>query len=431
MDPAIAVTAPIASLRRKFASLLAVLLAFAFPACAAEDPWLLPGPDGKPQVRLYFFWSLTCPHCETARPFVETIPTRRPWVALHSLELSRHPENAVMYRDLVRSIGQDAGVPGFLVCGELRVGWHRDETTGAELERALDACHGRVLVGQPAAATAPVVPQRIELPFVGTVAADSLSLPVLTLALASLDAFNPCAFFVLLFLLSMLVHQKSRPRMLLIGGTFVLCSGLMYFAFMAAWLNVFQLIGHLAWVTLAAGLIAVLVGVLNVKDFFAFKHGPTLSIPESGRADIVRRARGLLIADSLPAMMAATVFLAIAANFYELLCTAGFPMVYTRLLTLTEPSMTMRYLYLGLYNLIYVVPMVIILALFVRTLGARRLSEREGRLLKLLSGIMMLELGVLLFVAPNLTSSAAVGVALIVAAIAITWLGARWSAKSA
>ena len=109
MVPGIAVTAPIASLRRKFASLLAVLLAFAFPACAAEDPWLLPGPDGKPQVRLYFFWSLTCPHCETARPFVETIPMRRPWVALHSLELSRHPENAVMYRDLVRSIGQDAG----------------------------------------------------------------------------------------------------------------------------------------------------------------------------------------------------------------------------------------------------------------------------------------------------------------------------------
>jgi len=412
--------------------LLAALLALlAVPARSAEDPWVQPGPDGAPQVRLYFFWSLTCPHCEAARPFIETIPARRSWVALQSLELSRNPQNAAFYHELVTRIGQEGGVPGFLACGELRIGWHRPETTGAELEQTLDACRERVLAGKPALAGAPPSPERIELPFIGQVAADRLSLPVLTLALAGMDAFNPCAFFVLLFLLSMLTHQRSRPRMLLIGGIFVLCSGLMYFAFMAAWLNVFQLIGHLAWVTLAAGLVALLVGGLNVKDFFAFKQGPTLSISDAGQADIIRRARGLLIADNLPAMMAATVFLAVAANFYELLCTAGFPMVYTRLLTLAEPSTAARYFYLAFYNLVYVTPLAIIVALFVRTLGARRLSEREGRLLKLLSGLMMLELGVLLLVAPNLTGNAVVGLALIATAVLITALAARLTRASA
>ena len=176
------------------------------------------------------------------------------------------------------------------------------------------------------------------LPLIGAVDPASLSLPALTLILAGLDAFNPCAFFVLLFLLSMMAHQKSRARMLLIGGIFVLVSGLMYFAFMAAWLNVFQLFGHLAWVTLAAGALAVFVGAVNVKDFFLFEKGLTLSIPESKKPDIFRRARAILSAESLPAMLAATIFLAIAANFYELLCTAGFPMVYTRLLTLADLS---------------------------------------------------------------------------------------------
>jgi hypothetical protein len=265
----------------------------------------------------------------------------------------------------------------------------------------------------------------ITLPLFGALDPAGLSLPVLTLVLAGLDAFNPCAFFVLLFLLSMMAHQKSRARMLAIGGVFVAISGLMYFAFMAAWLNVFQLFGHLAWVTLAAGALAVFVGAVNVKDFFAFEKGLTLSIPESRKPDIFRRTRAILAAENLPAMLAATVVLAIAANFYELLCTAGFPMVYTRLLTLAELSPAGRYAYLAAYNLVYVVPLAAIVAVFAGTLGARKLSEREGRLLKLLSGLMMLGLGALLLLAPERVSQAGSAFGLMAVAVLLTWIAAR------
>jgi len=313
------------------AACLFVLLPF---ASHAGDPWLAPSADGQPEVQLYFFWSLTCPHCTEAHPYIEAIPKARPWVRLHALELSRDSENVRLYQNMARQLGEKgASVPAWLFCGEMHVGWESDETTGAMLRHRLDVCRARALGGQ----TPEVRPgESIRLPLLGAVDAASLSLPALTLILAGLDAFNPCAFFVLLFLLSMMAHQKSRTRMLSIGGIFVLVSGLMYFAFMSAWLNVFQLFGHLAWVTLAAGALAVFVGVVNVKDFFLFEKGVTLSIPESKKPDIFRRARAILNAESLPAMLAATIFLAIAANFYELLCTAGFPMVYTRLLTLAE-----------------------------------------------------------------------------------------------
>jgi uncharacterized membrane protein HdeD (DUF308 family) len=194
---------------------------------------------------------------------------------------------------------------------------------------------------------------------------------------------------------------------------------------MAAWLNVFQLLGALAWITLAAGLLAIVVGAINIKDFFAFERGVTLSIPESRKPDIYRRARMILNADNLPAMLGATVVLAVAANFYELLCTAGFPMIYTRLLTLGDLTPTARYGYLALYNLIYVLPMALIVMVFVRTLGAHRLTEREGRLLKLLSGLMMLQLGVLLTVAPAQLNSPAVSVLLLATALGLTALAAR------
>lgn len=403
---------------------LAILLS-PLARAAANDPWLRSGADGRPEVQLYFFWSLSCPHCTAAHPHVKAIPQARPWVRLHALELSRHPEHVQQYETMARAIGAEAtAVPALIFCGEMHVGWDGDEITGATVRRRLDECRARAAAGAPARAQA-VAATPIALPLVGTVDPASLSLPALTLVLAGLDAFNPCAFFVLLFLLSMMAHQKSRTRMLVIGGVFVAISGLMYFAFMAAWLNVFQLFGHLAWVTLAAGALAVFVGAVNVKDFFAFEKGLTLSIPESKKPDIFRRTRGILAAEHLPAMIAATIFLAIAANFYELLCTAGFPMVYTRLLTLADLSPTARYAYLAAYNLIYVVPLALIVAVFAGTLGARKLSEREGRLLKLLSGVMMLELGALLLLAPERVSQIGIAFGLMAVAVGVTFVASK------
>lgn len=401
----------------------------------ADDPWVRTGANGQPEVQLYFFWAITCPHCTAAHPYVEAIAQTRPWVRLHALELTRHPENVARYRYLAGLLGQEAAsVPAFLFCGEMVVGWDSDAATGAYLQQRLDACRARALAAatgspSPAAQSAHAgagVPLRLPL----EVEPGQLSLPVMTLVLAGLDAFNPCAFFVLLFLLSMLTHQRSARRMLLIGGTFIAVSGLMYFAFMAAWLNVFQLFGHLSWVTLAAGALAVFVGVVNVKDFFLFHKGLTLSIPESKKPDLFRRARAILNAESLPAMLAATLFFAVVANFYELLCTAGFPVVYTRVLTLSELSTTQRYLYLAAYNLIYVLPLAAIVVVFAYTLGARKLSEREGRLLKLMSGLMMLGLGTLLLAAPQHINRAGVALGLLAVAVGLTWLAARLTRRT-
>jgi hypothetical protein len=104
--------------------------------------------------------------------------------------------------------------------------------------------------------------------------------------------------------------------------------------------------------------------------------------------------------DGLPALTQGTIALAIAANSYELLCTAGFPMIYTRLLTLSELPPWQHYAYLAFYNVVYVIPLLVITVVFTYTLGSRKLSETEGRLLKLVSGTMMLGLGILLITAP-------------------------------
>jgi hypothetical protein len=161
------------------------------------------------------------------------------------------------------------------------------------------------------------------------------------------------------------------------------------------------------------------MGVLNVKDYVWFRRGPSLSIPESAKPGLFARMRGLVGTTALLPMLAGTVVLAIAANGYELLCTAGFPMVFTRILTLNTLPTEGYYGYLALYNLIYIIPLAAIVAVFTWTLGARKLSEHEGRLLKLVSGTMMLLLGALLLFVPQYLNNALVAGALLLAAIAI------------
>jgi len=234
---------------------------------------------------------------------------------------------------------------------------------------------------------------------------------------------------VLLFLLSLMVHVRSRARMALVGGVFVLCSGLVYFGFMAAWLNLFLLVGYLPLVTTGAGLLAVFIGAINVKDFVWFKRGLSLSIPERAKPTLYQRTRTLVGAASLPAMLGGTIMLALAANAYELLCTAGFPLVFTRILTLAGLSTPAYYGYLALYNAVYVLPLLAIVAAFVVTLGTRRLTEAEGRILKLLSGLMMTGLGLVLLLAPKALNSPLTALALMAVAVAATvllaWLAGR------
>jgi len=293
-----------------------------------------------------------------------------------------------------------------------------------------EQCHQQRLadptaVGTPAASTPGTpTPQageatgtKVHLPIVGTVDAAAFSLPVMTLVLAGMDAFNPCAFFVLLFLLSLLVHTRNRRFMLLVGVTFVAISGVVYFAFMAAWLNLFLVFGELQLVTVLAGVLAVLIALINIKDYFVFRQGLSLTLSETHKHSLFQRSRLLLKLDSVPALLASTVLLALVANTYELLCTAGFPMVYTRILTLNEVSTGGFYLYLLLYNMIYVLPLLLIVTLFVVTLGSRKLKETEGRFLKLLSGLMMLALGLLLLIAPERLNSLVTALALFLGAV--------------
>ena len=393
---------------------------------AEEITWYEEDGDGQVYLHLYFFWSSKCPHCLEALPDIIELDREYAWLKLHSYEVLGNKDNLQRYVDMARTFGNDArSVPTIMFCGNLLSGYDRKETTGRLLRSYLLSCYEFVRESLPDNSVAFDLSadnmSKVNLPFFGEISSGDYSLPVLTILIAGMDAFNPCAFFVLLFLLSMMVHGRSRARMALIGGIFVFFSGMIYFLFMAAWLNLFLYLGQLRVMTLIAGLLAVVIAAINIKDYFWFKQGVSLSISDGNKPALFDRVRQLLRLDSLPTVISATVVLAVVANSYELLCTAGFPMVYTRILTLNALPEQSYYLYLLMYNVIYVLPLLAIVTLSTIKLGSRKLSEKEGMVLKLLSGMMMLMLGLLLLIAPQMLNNVLTAALLLLIAVASTW----------
>lgn len=389
--------------------------------------WLTAGTglasERQKQVTLYFFWGEGCPHCEKAKPFLEKLAARYRGLDIRSHEVFHNSDNRDLLKKMAQSAGKEAtGVPVFFIGKEMITGF--SEETGRVIEKEVNSCIMRGGCDIPAQPGTPPreKPGTVRLPLLGEISAASVSLPFFTVIIACLDSFNPCTFFVLLFLLSLLLHTHSRKRMALIGGTFVLFSAIVYFLFMTAWLTLFLVAGSLPVITAIAGTIALLIAVINIKDFFLFGKGISLSIPEKAKPGLFARMRNLLGAGSLPAMLGGTIFLAVAANSYELLCTAGFPLVFTRVLTLRSLSFAEYYAYLALYNIVYIIPLAVIVSVFVSTLGSRKLTRWQGRVLKLLSGLMMLFLGAVLLVNPGLLNNALVSAALLALSLTTTAL---------
>ena len=272
------------------------------------------------------------------------------------------------------------------------------------------------------------------IPWIGTVDLSSLSLPVLTIVLGGLDSLNPCSFFILIFLLNLLVYLQSRKRMLLIGGIFIFFSGFFYFLFMFILFNTLLITASfISMISLAVGIVAIGIGLLNIKDFFSLKKGPSVSIPEEKRKITFKKIRKLVKSPSMLAMLGSTVFLAISVNFYELLCTLGFPLIYTTRLTETQLPLSTYYLYIFFYNVVYVIPLIVILLLFSLTLGSMKLTEWQIQRLKLFSGIMIFSFGLLFIfdymILENVLTSILLPIFSIIATIVISYIWKKYKKK--
>lgn len=340
-----------------------------------------------------YYYRLGCPHCYKAKIFLDQLRKEYPGIVIRFFNVldKGYGEKRFIELNNQHEI-QQPGVPSFYVCDQFIVGYSSPGSTGKRIKDILEL--------DKTPSVTPHAPLE-EPTLLGGISVKEYGLPLFTIVIGLVDGFNPCAMWVLLFLLALLVNLRSRMRIFIVAGTFVLISGLIYFAFMAAWLNLFLVIGISRGLQIVVGLVAILVGATHIKDYFAYKKGISLSIPETSKPGIYARMRKVIYAENLWASLAAVMVLAILVNLVELMCTAGLPAAYTQILTLKSLPKLEYYAYLALYNIAYIFDDALMVTIVVYTLKRTRLQEKAGRVLKLISGTVIVALGTFLVFFPD------------------------------
>ncbi len=388
---------------------------------------------------LYFFWGNGCPHCAHAKPFLEELKTRFPTLEVRDYEVWYVQENQAIFTDMAKNYGfEPQGVPTFFLGDQHWVGF--TDAIQVELEQAVEACAvngckdagAGIIAGivplepvvEPAAPVETGAGKAIRLPLLGEIDLSTQSLLVSTLLISFVDGFNPCSLWVLSMLLALTLHTGSRKKVLLIGLIFLTVTAAVYALFITGLFTVLTVVNFMGWIQVVVALVALFFAVVNIKDYFWYKEGLSFTIADEQKPGIYARMRRIMDASqSFGGLVGATVVMAAGVSLVEFSCTAGFPVVWTNLLSAQKVTALTFVLLLLVYMLVYQLDELVIFCSAVFTLRASRLEEKQGRILKLIGGMLMLTLaGVMLFnpaLMNNLSSSliifgAAFGAALLV-----------------
>lgn len=420
---------------------LVAVLGWVAPVTAQAAPTEAPG-----RAIVYVFWGEGCPHCAAAKPVLARLEQEHPGTVVRAYEVFNSEPNRTLFADMAARHGfEPGGVPTFFLGDQHWVGFGEGRTDVA-LEAAITTClaSGCPDAGagiapplppptapaaspppatqQPAPAPAPAPGEGVvDLPVLGRVDLSQQSLVVTTLLIAFVDGFNPCSLWVLTILLALTLRTGSRKLTLLIGLVFITVTALVYALFIAGIFTVLTAVSIGPWVRVLVALVALAFALINIKDYFWFREGVSLTIPDAKKPGIYARMRAITQnTDNIPALVAGTVALAAGVSVIELACTAGFPVLWSNILTSHQVGAATFVALLALYMLVYQLDELVIFGAAVVTLRASKLQEHHGRILKLAGGMLMLTLAVVMIVDPTLMSGLASSLAVFGAALAAT-----------
>jgi glutaredoxin len=351
-------------------------------------------------LTVHFFYLPTCPHCAEQKPFNEELMKDFPQVPFIYHDITDQKESE-LFSIMAQKHGIVAsGVPTTFIGGKVIVGFDSKETTGVQIRNMIiseiSGTGGESEVLNQANMT------DISVPIFGTIDVKSLSLPVLAVVLGLVDGFNPCAMWVLVYLISIVIGLGDRKRIWLIVGTFVLASGILYFLFMTAWLNVFLLLGYIRAITIIIGLVALGGGILSLKEYIKTKGALTCKVGDlEGKKKTADKIQKIVSNPLTISTIIGLIVLAFAVNSIEFVCSSGIPMVFTQTLALSNLSFWAYYGYIALYTFFFMLDDLIVFSLAAFAVSGSA-GEKYSKYCKLIGGVIMLILGALLLFAPQL-----------------------------
>lgn len=381
---------------------------------------LLPTLVSAKEVNLYLFHGDGCPHCAKEREYLKEIEKEYDDVNIHLYEVWYDTDNQELMAKVKKELNSSTNyVPLTIIGDKYTVGFN--DNTKLMIKNNIEKCLkedcedvvGNVLAGKTANET--TIKKEVkepkkdkedsikDLPILGKVDVKKVSLPIMASVIGLVDGFNPCAMWVLVFLISMLLGTKDRKKMWILGLTFLFTSAFIYLLFMVAWLNVAIKMNTVIWLRITIAIIAIIAAFINLKSFYkSLKKDTGCEVVDSKkRKNIIEKIKKFTLEKSLILGLLGVMTLAVSVNFIELACSAGLPLLFTQILALNNLSKLSYMIYILIYIFFFLIDDIIVFVIAMFTLKITGISNKYSKYSHLIGGIIMLLIGLLMIIKPE------------------------------
>lgn len=376
----------------------------------------------KNLVNIYLFHSYTCKHCKEEIKLLDELEKEYDNIKVYKYEVNENG-NGELLKNISEIMGSKVtGTPYTIIGNKVFSGYDYENSKG-RFKGAIEYYSkygyedkvGEYISSIPLPSyevkdTDPDVDEyisnyisyKVKLPLIGEVKLKNLTLPLVTVVIGLADGFNPCAMWVLLFLISMLIGMKDKKRMWILGSTFLLISALIYLIFMMSWLNLANLLISVVWVRVIIAIVSLVGGIINLRGYI--KHRKVSGcdvVDDKKRNKIITRIKKFTTEKNFWLAILGVIVLAISVNVVELACSAGLPVMFIEILSLNNLTAIEEIIYIVLYMLFFLLDDFVVFVIAMTTLSLTGVSSKYGNLSKLIGGILMLFIGLLLMFKPE------------------------------
>jgi len=383
--------------RKLLLIVLAVVLCFPIAALALSESYTdkvaeITGSEIKEnKINLYLFHGAECPHCEEEREWLLQIEKDyKDYLEVYYFEVWHDNDNAIIMDKVKSEFGIiKSGVPLTVIGDDYFIGF--SDATGSKIENKIKEY-----------AELKNNSNEVKIPILGNIDMKKVSIPLVAVVLGFIDGFNPCAMWILLFLINMLFGMKNKKKAWILGLTFLFISGFVYFLSMLG-INFVLGVATIQWMKIAIAIFILIAGIFSLRKYFKIRKeeaGCTV-VDGKKRKKLITRIRKIMGSKSFIFSLIGIIVLATSVNLIELACSLGFPLIFTEILSINNISGITKILYLLIYIFFYLIDDLIVFAISMITLEATGITNKYNKLCTLVSAIIMIVMGLLLIFKPD------------------------------
>ena len=377
--------------------------------------------DINKELRLYLFHQESCPHCQKEIEYLEELKEEYSNLDIVTYEISKNEMNYNFYIKVANKINDNldkkqqlsiGSVPFTIIGTDFYVGFEVSQKDS--IKKSIDKFLKNDIVDVVSMIKNEEDISNIEfntdpnsklnIPLLGEINAKTVSLPLISIVIGLVDGFNPCAMWVLLFLIGMLFNMKDKKKMWTLGITFLVASALVYLLIMSAWLKVAISFNASVWLRTLIAIVALIAGAINLKSYIKEKKRKTDGcevVDESKRKKIFTSIKKITSQKKFILSVLGIIALAVSVNLIELACSTGLPLIFTQILAFNDLSSFEYTTYMLLYILFFLIDDIVIFVVAMLTLNIKGISSKYGKYSHLIGGIIMILIGLLMIFKPE------------------------------